>query len=102
MCFQVYFMISRRLKGKWNTRRRQGFHSTLPVSFTLRRYSTTLHLGIIFSLIFACTNGGESKGLQRSPFLVLNAKEGENIKPKAKGPHHHQFQNFQEFFKIGI
>jgi hypothetical protein len=28
---------------------------------------------------------------------VLNAKGGENIKPKAKGPHHHQFQNFKNF-----
>jgi hypothetical protein len=23
-----------------------------------------------------------------SPFLAINAKGGENIKPKAKGPHH--------------
>jgi hypothetical protein len=29
-----------------------------------------------------------------SPFLAIYAKGGENIKPKAKGPHH-QFQNFQ-------
>jgi hypothetical protein len=35
-------MLSRRLKGKWSTRRRQGFHSTLSVSFTLRRHSTSL------------------------------------------------------------
>jgi hypothetical protein len=27
------------------------------------------------------------KGLSRSPYLALNAKGGENIKPKAKGPH---------------
>jgi hypothetical protein len=34
--------------------------------------------------------GGENiKGLQSSPFLAINAKGGENIKPKAKGPHHH-------------
>jgi hypothetical protein len=30
-----------------------------------------------------------AQGLSSSPFLVLNAKGGENIKPKAKGPHHH-------------
>jgi hypothetical protein len=34
--------------------------------------------------------GGESAiGLQSSSFLAINAKGGENIKPKAKGPHHH-------------
>jgi hypothetical protein len=27
-----------------------------------------------------------------SPFLEINAKGGENIKPKAKGPHHHNFK----------
>jgi hypothetical protein len=38
--------------------------------------------------------GESSKVLSSSPFLALNAKEGENIKPKAKGPHHH-FKKFQ-------
>ena len=39
--------------------------------------------------------GGENtKGLQSSPFLAINAKGGENIKPKAKGPHHHRFKIF--------
>jgi hypothetical protein len=33
----------------------------------------------------------EIKGLSQSPFLAINAEGGENIKPKAKGPHH-QFQ----------
>jgi hypothetical protein len=36
-----------------------------------------------------------------SPFLAINAKGGENIKPKAKGPHH-QFQNFQNKALIDI
>jgi hypothetical protein len=35
-------MLSCRLKGKWSTRRKQGFHSTLPVSFILHRHSTPL------------------------------------------------------------
>jgi hypothetical protein len=30
------------------------------------------------------------KGLSKSPFLAIHAKGGENIKPKAKGSHHHQ------------
>jgi hypothetical protein len=37
-------------------------------------------------------------GLSKSSFLAINAKGGESIKPKAKGPHHHLilivFQNF--------
>jgi hypothetical protein len=42
------------------------------------------------SLIFLLSLGRKiQKGLQRSPFLAINAKGGENIKPKAKGPHHH-------------
>jgi hypothetical protein len=44
------------------------------------------------------TNRGESispqkgrilKGLSSSPFLAINAKGAESIKPKAKRPHHH-------------
>jgi hypothetical protein len=59
-------------------------------------------IGIIFSLIFTCTNGGESKkGLSKSPFLAINAKEGESIKPKAKGPHHHLILIvFQKFLLV--
>jgi hypothetical protein len=30
-----------------------------------------------------------AKGLSSSLFLAINAKGGESIKPKAKGPHHH-------------
>jgi hypothetical protein len=35
------------------------------------------------------------------PFLAIHAKGGESIEPKAKGPHHHQFQKlsvFQDYF----
>jgi hypothetical protein len=35
------------------------------------------------------------KGLSGSPFLALNAKGEENIKPKAKGPHHHNFKKIR-------
>jgi hypothetical protein len=50
------------------------------------------------SLLFTCTNGEEiSLGLQSSPFWEINAKGGENIKPKAKGPHHHHFKKIQVF-----
>jgi hypothetical protein len=46
------------------------------------------------------------KGYQSLCFLAINAKGGEDIKPKAKGPHHH-FKKFQnkvlvDIFRIGI
>ena len=53
------------------------------------------------------TNRGESispqkgrilKGLSSSPFLAINAKGGESIKPKAKGPHHHHFKIFTNVY----
>jgi hypothetical protein len=34
------------------------------------------------------------EGSQVLLFLALNAKGEENIKTKAKGPHHHHFKNF--------
>ena len=43
--------------------------------------------------------GAKKKGLSMSPFLAINAKGGENIKPKAKGPHH-QFK--KKLFEIKI
>jgi hypothetical protein len=85
---------------EYSTKTRLPLHSTgIIYTSSLLRHS---YIDIIFSLISTCTNGGESKGLQRSLFLALNAKGGENIKPKAKGPHHHQFQNFSRIFQIGI
>jgi hypothetical protein len=45
--------------------------------------------------------GRKYEGLSISPFLAINSKGGENIKPKAKGPHH-QFQNFQNKGLIDI
>jgi hypothetical protein len=78
-------MLSLKLKGKWSIRQRQGFHSNSD--------------GIIYPLsLLQKLPMGESgrpqkgrivKGLSSSPFLAINAKGGESIKPKAKGPHHH-------------
>jgi hypothetical protein len=39
---------------------------------------------------------GEFKGLSSSPFLAINTKRGESIKPKAKGPR----TTILNFFKI--
>jgi hypothetical protein len=78
-------MLSCRLKGKWSLRRRQGFHST-----------SLSKIGIIFSLIFTYTNGGESKKVsQKSPFLAINAKEGEILSPKQKDRTTTNLKNFQ-------
>jgi hypothetical protein len=38
------------------------------------------------------------KGLSSSSFLAINAKGGESIKPKAKGPH--TIFNFFVYFKL--
>jgi hypothetical protein len=93
--FKCISILSSILKGKWSIRRRQGFHSTLTVLFTLHRHSTNLSIGITYHSYFF-TNGGESiKGLSKSPFLAINAKGGESIKPKAKGPHHHHFKKIR-------
>jgi hypothetical protein len=76
-------MLSRRLKEKWSTRRRQGFHSTLPVYFILRRYSA-LQIGIILHSYLLVPVGRKFKGLTKSPFLAINAKGGESISLKQK------------------
>jgi hypothetical protein len=51
-----------------------------------------LHLSdwYTLSLTFLLSLGRKlKKGLPKSPFLAINAKGGESIKPKAKGPHNH-------------
>jgi hypothetical protein len=42
------------------------------------------------------------EGLSKSPFLAINAKGGESIKPKAKGPHHHLILNYVSKILSGI
>jgi hypothetical protein len=42
------------------------------------------------------------KGSQSLRFLAINAKGGENIKPKAKGSHHHHFKKIRNVILIGI
>jgi hypothetical protein len=92
--FKCISILSHRLKGKWSLRQRQGFHSNSDgIIYPLSLFLHTLNW-YNPSLIFTCTNGEKvlrkmTKGLSSSPFLVLNAKGGENIKPKAKGSHHH-------------
>jgi hypothetical protein len=47
------------------------------------------------------------QGSQSLRFFSINAKGGEDIKPKAKGPHHHHFKKIRnkvliDDFHIGI
>jgi hypothetical protein len=68
-------MLSRRLKGKWSLRRRQGFHSTLSVLFTLRRHSKPLStIGIIFTHIHLYHWGESKRALKRLRFWRLMPK----------------------------
>jgi hypothetical protein len=93
------------LKGKWSIRRRQGFHSTLTVSFTLHRHATTLSNWYNISLIFTCTDGGESnKGLSSLCFWRLLPKGEKILSPKQKDRTPPYFQNkvFIDVFHIGI
>jgi hypothetical protein len=96
-------MLSRILKGKWSLRRRQGFHSTLPVSFTLRHHSTSLSLWYNLSLIFTCTNGGESKkkALKRLRFWRL-MPNGEKYYAQSKRIARPPNSKFSRIFQIDI
>jgi hypothetical protein len=95
-------MLSRRLKGKWSLRRRQGFHSTLLVSFTLRHHSTSLSNWYNLPLVFTCTNGGESKkGSQSLHFWRLMPK-GESISPKQKDRTTTFLKFLVDIFQIGM
>jgi hypothetical protein len=96
-------MLSRRLKGKWSTRRRQCFHSTLSVSFTLRHHFISLSNWYNPSLLFTSTNGEESlEGLTKSPFLAINAKGGESISPKQKDRTTTFRKILTDIFQIGM
>jgi hypothetical protein len=59
---------------------------------------------LVYSFTHILLSMGEKmlKGSQSSPFLAINAKGGESIKPKAKGPHHHLVlkTSFQDFFQL--
>jgi hypothetical protein len=62
------------------------FHKLSMVWFFTHTYFT------IWEKTVRPQRGRNCKGLSSSLFLALNAKGGENIKPKAKGPHHHHFK----------
>jgi hypothetical protein len=82
-------------KNKASTQHSDGIIYPLPLlPQTLNWYN--------LSLIFLLPMGEKVfKGSQKSSFLAINAKGGESIKPKAKGPHHH-FKKFRNEVLFGI
>jgi hypothetical protein len=84
-------MLSLKLKGKWSIQQRQGFHSNSDgITYSL---SLLQKLSIGMTLHSYFSYQWERKYLRAIKFsiLAINAKGGESIKPKAKGPHHHFF-----------
>jgi hypothetical protein len=59
-------------------------------------------MGIILHSYLLVPVGEKVRGLSKSSFLAINAKGGESIKPKAKGPHHHLILNCVSKILIGI
>jgi hypothetical protein len=103
--FKCISMLSCRLKGKWSLRRRQGFHPLywyhLPFAITPHHSHNWYNL----SLIFTCTNGGESnEGSQSLRFWRLMPK-GEKVLAQSKRtapPPKNNFKIFEIKFSIGI
>jgi hypothetical protein len=51
--------------------------------------------------MFICTNGGENeKGSQKTPFLAINVKGGENISPNKKDRTTTNFKVFKRSFQL--
>jgi hypothetical protein len=90
MCFQVYFYVGLRLKGKWSIRQRQYFHyNSDGIIYPLPITQENLNWYDLSLISINYQRGRVKKGPQDSSFLAINVKEGESIRPKAKGPHHH-------------
>jgi hypothetical protein len=111
--FQVHFMLSHRLEGKKESsaKTRLPLHSI--ESFILRRCLAPLsNFGIIFThILFTIGGEGSFKGLYFTQASVFgdSCQRGREYYPKAKGPHHHQFQkyslsnlSYEKNFSIGI
>jgi hypothetical protein len=94
-------MLSLRLKGNGVFDKDKASTPTLMVSFILCRYSSKLSFGMTLHSYFFYQWGRKYQGLSSSPFLVINAKGGQNIKPKAKGRTTIS-KSSQMFISIGI
>jgi hypothetical protein len=101
------------LKGKWSLRRRQRlplhnssfaitprFSPSFWVEFKTKGHRLWYNL---HSFIYDQRGRKYLKGSNDSVFGD-SCQRGRKYEPKAKGPHHHQFQskNFKEYIQIGI
>jgi hypothetical protein len=73
---------------EYSTKTRLPLHST-DIIYTSSLLYRTSHWYNLFTHIYVYQWGEKAKGSHMSLFLAINAKGGESIKPKAKGPHHH-------------
>jgi hypothetical protein len=94
--FSREFLLSHRLKG----RTRLPLHS-IGIIYPSPSLRTALHFGIIFTHIYLYHWGESKKGSQSLRFWRLMPKGERVLEPKAKGPHHHQFQSLKRSF-LGI
>ena len=109
MCFQVNFKpsykcIERELESSAKTKASTPLHNSsfavaprISPSFWGEFKAKGLRLWYNLHSFIYDQKGEESTSRALIiPFLAIHAKGGENMspKPKAKGPHHHQFQNF--------
>jgi hypothetical protein len=91
-------MISLRLKGKWSIRQRQGFHFNSDGIIYPLPLLMKISIGMTFHS-YSLTYQRKKKGPQDSSFLAINAKGGESIRPKAKGPGTTTFFKIQKLFR---
>jgi hypothetical protein len=68
--------------------------NSIGITCFLPVFRIALHFGIIFTHIYLFAIGEKVQGLSNVSVFGDSCQRGRNIKTKAKGPHHHQFQKF--------
>jgi hypothetical protein len=82
--YSSVFLLSHRLKGEWSLWRRQGFHSTLSVSFTLRRHSTPLFDWYNLHSYLLVPMEEKVRRAHKVSVFGDSCQRGESISPKQK------------------
>jgi hypothetical protein len=102
--YSSVFLLSHRLKEKWSLRRRQGFHSTLSVSFTLHRHSTPLFDWYNLHSYFIYQWRRKVKRALKSLRFWRFMPKGERVLAQSKRttPPPKNFKIFKRTFSIGI
>jgi hypothetical protein len=68
---------------------------TIGIIHSFASIPPSLKIGIIFHSYLLVPMGEKVKKGSKDSVLTINAKGGESISPKQKGPHHHA--NFKKF-----